>query len=66
MSTKITLSPLEIPEILEQILAYVDDDTINDSVLLTAAGPVTTAVQEQLQQTLLDIEEIGDMDAKAN
>jgi hypothetical protein len=29
-----TLSPLEIPEILEQILAFIDDDTISDTVLL--------------------------------
>ncbi|KAK3806219.1 MAG: hypothetical protein JOS17DRAFT_767661 [Linnemannia elongata] len=34
MSAAKTLSPLEVPEILEQILAYVDDDTINDAVLL--------------------------------
>ncbi|KAG0289640.1 hypothetical protein BGZ96_006834 [Linnemannia gamsii] len=29
-----TPSPLAIPEILEQILAYIDDDTITDTVLL--------------------------------
>lgn len=49
-----TLSPLEIPEILEQILAYVDDDTISDSVLLVCKQWFRTTQHRHIREAVWD------------